>query len=82
VNDDSRTIDDVLSGLSSAAPDAARAQRVRDLCCTTLLESRRPAACAPKREARRWVESAIIGGFCAVYFSGVALMALHTHGLL
>ena len=82
MNDDWTTINEGLSGLSSATPDAARAQRVRDACRTTLLESRRPAPCPPKREARRWVESALVGGFCAVYFSGVALMALRAHGLL
>jgi hypothetical protein len=32
--------------------------------------------------AGRTFESVVVGGFCVAYFFGVALMALHTHGLL
>jgi hypothetical protein len=82
VNDDWTIIDEVLAGLPRASPDAGRTLHVRARCYKALSESRRPAPCPPKREARRWVESALVGGFCAVYFFGVAVIALHTHGLL
>ena len=65
-------IDEMLGQLPRVTPDAGRAQRVRAECHLALT---RPPS-------QRTLESALVGGFCAVYFSGVALMALRAHGLL
>ena len=72
MNDDWTPVEDVLTGLRTSTSDAARAQRVRDKCHREL--TRRPFT--------RPLESAVVGGFCAVYVSLLALIALRTHGLL
>ena len=76
MNDDWTTdvdgMEEMLAGLPQSIPDAAHAARVRRRCHKELA---RPPL-------RRSLEAAVVGGFCAVYFLGVALIALHTHGLL
>ncbi len=75
-------LDEVLRLLPGSAPDTARAQRVRAACHLELVQSGGSPAIAQRGAAGRRLESALVGGFCAVYFSGVALIALRTHGLL
>ena len=72
MNDDWTTVEEVLSGLPSATPEAARYARVRAKCHRKLT---RPSF-------QHVLESAVVGGFCAVYISLVTLMALRSHGLL
>ena len=72
MNDDSAIIDDVLAELPRSNPDAARSERVRARC-------HRKLARPPFRNA---VESGVVGGFCAVYLTVLALLALQTHGFL
>jgi hypothetical protein len=83
VNDDWTTVEELLSGLPRATPDAARATHVRERCHRKLprrrLRASRYGSQAPLIPA---LESAVVGGFCAVYLSLLALIALHTHGLL
>ena len=75
-------LDEMLGQLPRVAPDAARAQRVRIRCHGQLTRPWHLPAIARSATAGRKLESALVGGFCAVYFSGVALMALRAHGLL
>ena len=79
-------LDEVLGQLPQANPDATQAHRVRALCHLELTRSRSlPRRSRDRRErvAKAGpLESALVGGFCAIYFTGVALMALHVHGLL
>ena len=83
MNDDWTTVGELLSGLPRATPDAARAALVREQCHRKLprprLRASRYGRQAPVILA---LESAVVGGFCAVYVSLLALIALHTHGLL
>lgn len=90
MRDEWTTVDDVLAGLPRSTSDAARSERVRGRCMKTLSGSRhlrqgyggqgRPAV--PGSTMTRAIESAVVGGFCAVYLCFVAVMALHTHGVL
>jgi hypothetical protein len=82
VNDDLTSIDEVLAGLPRSNPDAARSERIRARCHRKLTRPRSLPAMARSATAGRTFESVVVGGFCAAYFFGVALMALHTHGLL
>ena len=67
--DDHDSLDRMLGRLPSAAPDAARADRVRARCVEVMLRHhhRRPAG-----SRARLVESFVVGGFCVVY--GVAVV--------
>jgi hypothetical protein len=81
--DDQKGISGLLSSLPAAAPDAARAARVRARCRTVLARQRRTeAAVSTARQtlARRAVETAFVGGFCVIYFSAIVVRALQ--GLL
>lgn len=71
---DQCSVEDLLRGLPHREPDVAHSARVRQRCHKVLARRSKVVA--------RPLESALVGGFCAVYFAGVALMALHTHGLL
>lgn len=71
MNGDSN-LDEVLAALQSATPDSARSARVRDACKRKLT---RPPA-------RRTVETAVVGGFCAIYVGALVLNALRVHGLI
>jgi hypothetical protein len=82
MNDEFTTIDEVLAGLPRSNPDAARSERIRTRCHRKLTRPRSFSAIARSATAGRTFESVVVGGFCAVYFFGVAVMALHTHGLL
>ncbi|HUR20685.1 MAG TPA: hypothetical protein VMZ90_07745 [Vicinamibacterales bacterium] len=86
MNDDWTTVEEVLSRLPSTTPDAARAERVRHTCHLELTRLRRlPRGSRDRRERfpkAGAFESAIVGGFCAVYVSLLGLIALQTHGLL
>lgn len=82
MNNDRTTLDEVLGQLPRANPDSARSERVRARCHAKL---------APRLRASRYggqapfipaLESAVVGGFCAVYFSLLMLIALRSHGLL
>ena len=81
MNDDWRSVEDVLSGLATASPDAARATRVRAMCHRKLARHQRVPAVAGRAKAGP-LETAVVGGFCAVYVSLLALIALHTRGVL
>ena len=65
---------DDLRGLPFREPAVAHSARVRQRCHKVLARRSKVVA--------RPLESALVGGFCAVYFAGVALMALRTHGIL
>jgi len=78
MRDEWTSVDDVLAGLPRANSDAARSERVRARCHRTL-SRRSDVRISPLRRA---IESAVVGGFCAVYLCLLALMALHTHGKL
>ena len=83
MNDDSTTIDELLAGLPRSNPDPARSERVRDRCHRKLARPRlRASRYGGQAPFIRALESAVVGGFCAAYFLGVALIALRTHGLL
>ena len=86
MNDDWTTIENVLSELPRTNSDAARSERVRGRCHKQLTRPRRlprrSRDCKARVAKAGPLESAVVGGFCAVYFVGVALMALHTHGIL
>ena len=70
-------LEEALAALPRANPNAARAHRVRLACHLELTRHRR------ERVAKAGgLESALVGGFCAVYFSLLMLLALRTHGLL
>ncbi len=70
-------LEGLLRELPRASPNAARAQRVRLACQLELTRHRR------ERLAKAGaLESTLVGGFCAVYFSLLTLIALRTHGLL
>ena len=81
MNDDWTTdldgLDGLLRELPSANPEAARAQRVRLACQLELTRHRRV-----RLAKAGTLESALVGGFCAVYFSLLTLIALRSHGLL
>ena len=72
MKDEWTTVEDVLAGLPRANSDAARSERVRFRCHRALT----------RRSRSSTIESAVVGGFCAVYLCFVAIMALHSHGLL
>ena len=59
-------VDGLLRDLPRADPDIVRTARIRERCLKTL----------NRRTARRPIESALVGGFCAVYLAGIALLAL------
>ena len=82
MNDDWTTLEDALGQLPRAKPDAARAQHVRERCHRTLTRTRGLPVIARSATVGRALESAVVGGFCAVYFSLLTLIALRTHGLL
>lgn len=82
MNDDSTIIDDVLAELPRSNPDAARSERVRARCHRKLARPRTLPAIARSAKAGRAVESGVVGGFCAVYLTVLALLALQTHGFL
>ena len=69
---DQSAVDELLKDLPRPTPDGARSARVRARCHEAM----------NRRVVKRPLESAVVGGFCVVYFTGVALMALRTHGLL
>ena len=83
MNDDWTTVEGALSGLASAAPDAARAERVREKCHRKLARPHlRASRYGRQSPFIRGLESAVVGGFCAVYVSLLVLIALRTRGLM
>ncbi len=80
MRDDWTTVEDVLAELPRPNSDGMRAERVRARCHRALSRSQRPAVQSPP--LRRAIESAVVGGFCAVYLCAMAIVALHTHGVL
>ena len=82
MNDDWTGVEDVLRELPRTNSDSVRAERVRQRCHKTLARPRSLPAIARSAKMGRTFESVVVSGFCAVYFLGVALMALRTHGLL
>ena len=83
MNDDWTTVEELLSGLPGAAPDAERAKRVRERCRRKLSRPRvRASRDGRQAPGIRALASAIVGGFCAVYVSLLALIALRTRGIL
>lgn len=80
MRDDWTTVEAVLSELPRPNSDGMRAERVRARCHRALSGSRRPGVQPPP--PRRAIESAVVGGFCAVYLCALVLVALHTHGVL
>lgn len=81
MNDD-WAVEEVLSGLSAVTPDAARATRVREMCQGKLARPGVRARNGGRAPFMRKLESAAVSGFCAVYISLLALIALRAHGLL
>jgi hypothetical protein len=80
VRDDWTIVEAVLAELPRPNSDGARAERVRARCHKALSRSKRPSVQPPP--LRRAIESAVVGGFCAVYLCVLVLVALHTHGVL
>ena len=85
MNEDSTAIDEVLAGLPLSEGNERRSERVRARCHKTLSGSRRPgvpeSGVRPPR-LRHASEAAVVGGFCAVYLTVLALIALQAHGML
>ena len=69
---DQCAIDPLLRDLPCADPGAACSARVRARCHRAM----------NRRVVKRPLESVIVGGFCAVYVTGLALLALETFRLL
>ena len=83
MNDDWTTVEELLLALPSAAPDAERAKRLRERCHRKLTRPRlRASRYGGQAPVIRALASAIVGGFCAVYVSLLALIALRTRGVL
>ncbi|MEO6222452.1 MAG: hypothetical protein ABIP90_04320 [Vicinamibacterales bacterium] len=73
-------VEDVLAELPRSNPDTARSQRVRARCHAAM--TRRRGGQVKAGSFSRAVESAVVGGFCAVYLCALTLIALHSHGVL
>jgi hypothetical protein len=71
-----------LGGLPAATADAARSDRVRARCHEVLSRHRLAAERAATRSRARRLEPALVGGFCLMYLTAVAVGALRAHGLL
>jgi hypothetical protein len=64
-------VDNLLRDLPGANPDVARAARTRGRCHQAMT----------RRVSKRRLESALVGGFCAVYITIGAFIAVHFRGL-
>lgn len=84
MTDDEAAVETLLAGLPRPNSDALRSDRVRARCHRVLARRQTPAVRSQLGRSRAWraVESAIVGGFCTVYLSLIALMALQSHGVL
>lgn len=84
MTDDEAAVETLLAGLARSDSDASRASRVRARCHRVLARRQTPVVRSQPDRSRAWrvLESAIVGGFCTVYLSLIALMALQSHGVL
>ena len=78
--DDDDVMVRVLARLPLATPDAARAERTRQRCHAAARRLERAAH--RRRELKRVLEPAIVGGFAAIYLAAVAADLLRWHGFL
>lgn len=80
--DDEAAVVTLLEGLARSDSDALRSDRVRARCHRVL--ARRQTLVVRSRPGRsqawRVLESAIVGGFCTVYLTLIALIALQSRG--
>lgn len=83
INDDESAAAMMLANLPQSNPDASRSERVRARCHKVLAQPR-PAVIRAGRPRRlqRAFELVMVGGFCVVYLSVVAVTVLQTKGLL